>query len=524
MKLNERGSSLVNVLLVIIVFSVLGFALMGNVLSENKRTNTTEANMQARYLAESGLTYFEADFRHFIKNPPKETIDFQGLPKDLNDFFLNKYLDDGEVVQTEPEKITVMVEWVDKSGIRITNFDKSYIKDKINDLRIKVTSIGTIGSNTETLIAYYKPGIDIDKYTARFPDFTVDGLAVDFAKKNALGLELLSLLNVEVIDTKGDDETFYVVPSHSLIGVSALDDLISVNLLEANRFKMMEQNSVIATRQGRLVGVDLNLDIFSGMRTAQLKINVLKLRDSYDTNVLIDGSYDQGIKILGIDLTEKKYKDINFKKLAVLGNVIIKQDRVADGSKDFDSENLRSFAFQNGLYVNRSLAIGGKETGLKGNQVYKGNGNLGLKGNMLIMDDLYISDTNVLFGAGDNSLPSHERYSNLYVYGDVTIKETACVNKGNPVRIFSKGKITIENNGGYSEQCNEYNGLFYAEKGIEINTKGKKMKIRGRLIGDVKVLNNQVGNLEYPNTSPEDIYQIILKNLTLTPLGRTFQK
>ena len=537
MKLNQRGGTLVTVLLVIIVFSVLGFALMGNVIGENKRTFTTESNMQARYLAESGLTYFEADFKSFIEDETRTSnyINVSIFHTYFNDYFLGKYLNEGKIVQSEPEKITVKAEWIDRTGIKVTDPSKV----DINDIRIKVTSTGTKDSKAETLIGYYQLGVDIEKYTKEIADFEADGLAVDFAKNKGVGLDLLSLLSVELPGYIGDDETFYVVPSHSLIGVSALNDVITVDILSGNRFKMMEENSVIATRQGEFLGIDL----FNGMKTGPLSISVLKLKDRNDTNVLIDGSYFTGAKVdLGIiklDLSEMKYKSINFKKLAVLGNVIIKQDRVADKYQgllntywyNFDSINPRMFTFKDGLYVNKSLVIGSYENGLTGDQQYKGISYLMLRGNMVAMKDLYISDVDLQFGDSDENetnLEQDEKISNIYVYGDATIKNTACIrikNSNYAFRIFSKGKINIENN----VDCNEYNGLFYAEKGINIKTNGKKIKIRGRLIGDVTIdgvpyYDYTGGNLEYPNYPPSAIFQIPLGKTRIIPKGRTFQK
>ena len=71
MEQNERGGTLVYVLLLILVFSILGISLMGNTVSETKQTEMTESEMQAQHLALNGLTYFETAFNTYIKTTPK---------------------------------------------------------------------------------------------------------------------------------------------------------------------------------------------------------------------------------------------------------------------------------------------------------------------------------------------------------------------------------------------------------------------------------------------------------------------
>ena len=65
---SERGSTLLQVLLVLTIFTVIGLSLMTTVIGEGKRMDKTESNVQARTLAESGLTYFEADFANAVKD------------------------------------------------------------------------------------------------------------------------------------------------------------------------------------------------------------------------------------------------------------------------------------------------------------------------------------------------------------------------------------------------------------------------------------------------------------------------
>lgn len=64
---NEKGSALVLVLLMTLVFIVLGLGLVTQVVTETNLSVQSEKKMQARNLAESGLVYFEEDVKNILK-------------------------------------------------------------------------------------------------------------------------------------------------------------------------------------------------------------------------------------------------------------------------------------------------------------------------------------------------------------------------------------------------------------------------------------------------------------------------
>ncbi|WP_147535417.1 hypothetical protein [Bacillus marasmi] len=483
---NEKGSSLIQVLLVIIVFSVLGLALMGNVIGENKRTYKTESNMQARYLAESGLTYVEKDFKRFIDNETDfNSISFHNFKEHLQTNFLSKY--------PTSEGLTVGDPWSDSNQKEIK------VKVALEGVdTIKVTSTGRDSLSTETLVGTYKISQIAEIEHPPFPTPNYDGLAIDFTKKDAVGLDLLSLLGLDLIDPTGSDKSYYNVPADRAIGASVLFDLIGANLLSTQPFKTMEEKEVIATRQGEILGVDL----LKGKKATLLTVNVLSFKDEYDTNVVIDGGYT-ALGLLGIEFND--YRNINFKKLAVIGNVIIKQDKKGFlFGKDFADS--RTFTFQEGLHVHKSLIIGG----FQGEDL---KSKLILNGDMMVMKDLYINYTDLQFG---DSITNDK----IYVQNNAEIKK-ACINKEltnkNKFSLLAKGNISLINN----NSCSEYKGLFYSDKDIIITTNNQPMTIKGALIGNVKV--------DYPEKLtyiPDSQYYgyVKLKEIKLVPKGRTFNK
>lgn len=487
MHANERGSTLVLVLLVILVFSVIGVSLMGSVIGENKRVHITEAEMQARYLAESGLTYFEKDFARFISNTK-----ISDISQVYN--FLDNYNKEVKVGNDSEEKAKLSI-------VR-------------NDNMIEVYSEGAVSQFKRALIGVYELAydIDIDERTYELADFTKeDTAAINFAEFNVLKLGLGELLGANLIELKGSDDRFYAVPNDKVVEVNLLGPILNINIGNGSRFKRMETMPVLATRSSsilklRLLGGDDNF--------ALVRLNVLDLREEADTNVLITGEI-KPIELLGFTISG--YRDINFKKLAVLGNVNIKQEK---NRLIRDNASRRYFSFQKGLYVNRSLIIGDAKHGQKSN--------LGLNGNIVAMENLIIMDSDLLIKGNSDAEKQYKNdedyITNIYVHGDAHIKNTCIKFDGKyDFRLFAKGKITFENQPG----CNSGNsnvgvfkGLLYSETGIEFKPNGKNMIFQGAIIGDYSVDGDE-SLFEY---QPDEKYfdNLIVSNIRIEQKGRKF--
>ncbi|MCD8502718.1 MAG: hypothetical protein LRY71_14935 [Bacillaceae bacterium] len=56
---NNRGSTLLLVLLMVLIFTVLGMALISSTLSGTKRTIYRESDVRATAMAEMGIDYIE---------------------------------------------------------------------------------------------------------------------------------------------------------------------------------------------------------------------------------------------------------------------------------------------------------------------------------------------------------------------------------------------------------------------------------------------------------------------------------
>ncbi|MBB6445859.1 type IV pilus modification PilV family protein [Bacillus benzoevorans] len=544
---NEKGSTLIQVLLVILIFSVLGLSLMINVVGENKRVNITDSNVQTRNLARDGLIYFETSFKDYIDNNKPITLnELKGLFSDA------KYPEQGwmTIRDEKNEKIQIKVSHPDIIKSNPDGIEYSDETAKRN--YITVYSKGDDGTTVTELTGHYKLDFefDVNTPTVLFAQFEEGTKAVDFAGGELLGLEIIAgLVGVDALDFifwHGDDG-YYPVPDDGILDIDLLGDALEVNLLgltfdlllnlinsisggtldlEIPRFHTMENNPVVAVRDAKAVGLDLlKIGEFN-----LLSLDILKLPVEKNVNVLINGHYGNVKvplvssaldKILGFLLPnliplEGGHQDIDFEKLSVVGNVIIQQDKndCKDQFLKSCEQNMRRFTFENGLFVTQTLLVGGERVKYNIPELDKAFGknenHLELGGDMVAMRDFMIDSAKVKFiDDGKNT------GSNIYVHHNAVIRKSCIQSDSSMFRLFVKDKLTIENN----VECASYNGLFYAENGIEVVIpEGQTMIINGEVIGDIKISGG--GTLIIHSNSYNSVE---FKDIKLISQGRVFE-
>lgn len=489
MKQNEKGATLILVLLVFLVFSVIGLAVVGSAIGERKRVVKTELDVQARNLAQNGLTYFENDFATYVAKTDPTKINFGD--------FVSKYKDWVSVgSKKSPEE----------TKIKVDTFENGVLE---------LFSTGTSNSNDVTLKGFYQLTYNIDEPTFELANFDKDNtLATNFANFNVLNVGLKHILDLSLIRSRGGDDKFYQVPTDKIFDLNLLGPILGINFGDGDRFRTMQESRVIATRKGSVVG----LNLIGNKDSALVRLHLLKLKEKEDTNVLINGGFT-AVDLLGIRVNG--YRDIDFKKFAVLGNAIIQQNRV--GNKLVrDTHDPRRFSFKEGLFVDRSLIIGGVQGGKTPASKWENYSKLMLRGDMVAMENLLITDVDLVFGDSDGNekkLAEDDFVSHLYVHGDAEIKN-ACIkmkNENYQFGLFVKGKLTIENNT-IKDGCHVFPGFYYAENGIEIITNKKPMKIVGGLSGDVQVDHPEMLTIEETHGYGD----LKFTNIKLHPLGREF--
>ncbi|WP_394233117.1 pilus assembly PilX N-terminal domain-containing protein [Niallia oryzisoli] len=483
--MNERGSTLVQVLLVILIFSVIGISLIGNVVGESKRVDKTESNTQARNLALDGLTYFETVFKKFVDESAPLTM------AEMNSF-IDEYKD-GKMVGNQNIQIKVEAP------------DRTQVADR--DI-LKVSSTGSDGTSQTTVVGYYQLDFDIDFETPtnRISNFDDGGKAVDFANGSLLRTDLAYLLDLKLINPTGWDGRYYQVPQDGVIDISLLEQVVKLDLgdllgglfggifnKEFNRFKVMEENRVIATRQGQILGADV-------LKTKQmnlLSLNLFNLPKKTNTNVMINGYYSS-LEVLGLGVLNG-YQDINFKKFAVIGNAVIQHDQ--KGFIETDRDPKRRFTFNEGLYVDKTLVIGGVQWKNPATKL-SDYSNLDLKGDMVAIEHFTIVDANVNFIDND-----------IFVHGQSEIKNSCVNSSGADFHLFSKGNVTMENN----NNCSTFNGVYFSDNKINIKTNNKPMTIKGGLIGELTVDNPEMLTIIEDS---EYLKSVNFSNIELAPQGR----
>lgn len=461
---SEKGSTLIQVLLVILIFSVIGISLLSNVVGENKRVNKTETDTHARNIARDGLVHFGTSFKKYVEKNSPDSLN-------LNSFnlFTDEYLNANDA----------------GNGLMITE-----IKINSNNPNIvEVTSLGSKNASEKILNGYYELDFDIDfnSRTAPLKKFQ-SGTTKDFSNK-LLGASLGGLANLFVLKLPGDSNQYYAVPDSNILSGGLLT-------LGSGSFNDYQKKEVVAVREGGILGADL----VAGL----IDLSVIPINSEKETNVLINGAYT-GLGLLGITIFGG-YKDIEFKKFAVTGSALIEQK----------SSDKRTFTFDNGLYAGKTLNIGSsiqnpgtdKNSKLDLYGDYDGDGNGGMTAKNLVINnaELYAQ-------------------SDIYVEGDATIKNS-CINSKDTnlgFRLFVQGKLTIENNA-IDSNCNTFNGLFYAENGIDVKTNNKSMIINGGLIGHLTVDGgNDPNNKLTINPKPEFLQEIKVNHIKLIPQGRTYE-
>lgn len=510
---SERGSALVLVLLMTVVFIVLGLALVSQVVTETNLSVSSEEEMQARNLAESGLVYFEEAVREYIQSEEPKIDDLESY---INSYNADVIGTDGTTEQAKVVQATTS-------------------EDFKNDYKFYAESLGRVSGEdgkevylTGEFSLGVDYGFDFEDKTRVLATFSAGTKGVDVNKSGVEAGLVGPLLDADVLRLEADDESFYPLPAdhdilHLEIDLSVANNLnklrsipilgpVLVGILEVSGLKALvefvtggldellrllglndlleklatvnlgsqydtyEKESVIAKQSGSLV----DLDVLGSAVT----IDLLTEEIEHPVNVTITGS-SPTIELLGKTIIKNTHH-IEFKKLAILGNANIHQDR--EGKINSDNANPRYFSFIEGLFVNKSLLIGKSNTEVS---------RLGLAGEMVAMEDFAMVNTDLTVGAIPggkyDGRDTPERNMIVYIHGDAYI-ENSCIQVQDDYdfELIVGGKITFvnktdgcESHPGYPGSS-YYPGTYYAREGIEFITNNEPMVFEGPILSSRK--------------------------------------
>ena len=134
---NERGSSLVLVLLVTLIFTVLGLSLLSATVNGTKRTELREDDVQATYVAEKGVDEIVQSIQTDLRNG------LGASGKSITEF--NSFIDSTIRAHKSPTSIN------HQTGISIAKVVNSSTATNVLRRVIEVESTGTVNGETETI-------------------------------------------------------------------------------------------------------------------------------------------------------------------------------------------------------------------------------------------------------------------------------------------------------------------------------------------------------------------------------------
>ncbi|WP_270179467.1 hypothetical protein [Alkalihalobacillus sp. CinArs1] len=505
----ERGSSLVLVLLVTLIFTVLGLSLLSATVSGTKRTELREDDVQATFVAEKGVDELvqsiQADLRKGLGNNGLQKDDFTRLI----DRTVNNY-----------KAPTLLTHDTGESSAKIIN-----VSTTSNTLRrlIEVESIGTVNNEVKTVTKSLEIGPD------SFPEVL----------KYAIGAYQLCPKDPSC-DVKGEGNLFL----HGAVDIQG-DLLVDGDLITTDQGVAIYGNkdywidtflptikSVAGPPQkARMV---LGGSIYNFINEPQYKNHIKRMNfnDSKYLEVAANKAflgddyplieqrepvrdpidikerestfkYSFGDYLInGESITYKFYSDSNisnqnmpnsnvypysysnkygfteFNSIELSGNNTFKRFSVnGDLKLTGNTSSYSSTSIKNGAYIGEDLIIGNYNSSL-GTNKHK----LKVSGTYYVDKNLSIENAEVEFNAI------------IYVKGDVniqysTLKALIENGKDGSLIVFAEGDIHISNNSVYEDTPSNIRGFFYSEGEFEMYGVGSNVHIDGGISARRIVLN-----------------------------------
>ncbi|WP_377888290.1 hypothetical protein [Alkalihalobacillus sp. R86527] len=512
---DERGSSLVLVLLVTLIFTVLGLSLLSATVNGTKRTEIREDDVQATYVAEKGVDELvqsiQADLREGLGSSGLQKSDFTRLI----DRTVNDYKDP-----------TLLSHDTGESAARITN-----VSTTSNALRrlIEVESIGTVNNEVKTVTKTLEIGPDsfpeVLKYAIgayqlcpRDPSCDVKGEgnlflhgAVDITGDLLVDGDLVTTdQGVAIYGTKDYWIDTFLPTIKSVAGPPKKAKMVlggsiynftnepqykthikKMNFNDSKYLKVSASDAflgddypLIEQREPVRDPIDIN------ERESTFKYNLQDTfingeainqkpyseSNTYNKTAFISNQSFPNTNIYpyySSNRTKKEFQYIylsnnnTFKRFSTVGNLYL--------SGDTSSFSLTSV--KNGAYIGENLTIGNYEA-TRGENKHK----LKVSGTYFVEENLYIENAEVEFNAI------------IYVKGDVniqysTLKALKENGKDGSLIVFAEGDIHISNNSVFEDTPSYIRGFFYSEGEFEMYGVGSNVHIDGGISARRIVLN-----------------------------------
>lgn len=257
---NEKGSTLIYVLLMFLLLTAVGLTLISASLNGMNRSNMREADTRAIYLAEKGIMYFQKDFEKQVKKAQNEEEELNVVT------IFTQYKEQKQFKEPKNSK--------EKYAVQISNHHFKNGKFELNDDGT-ITVIGQGTSFTKTEEGKKEVKRTVEQRLLFDFDVAFEDIAVEFASfpKNTLKRDVASTwstlnlnvakntVDVNLLKAYGPDDKFYPIPNDAALELGVLDSLLGFSIGDGDRFEYLRANPIIAVRQGHFLSLGLGSNI-----------------------------------------------------------------------------------------------------------------------------------------------------------------------------------------------------------------------------------------------------------------------
>jgi type II secretory pathway pseudopilin PulG len=446
---DERGYSLLSVILVFAIISILGLSLLTLTINSMKFVSVNKSSIQDKASAEMGIEEAMAQIDSEVEKINKD-IENRVLLVDNVLGRLSSSL--GSIRSLGPYKYTISHETL-KSGQNGVFLEKVIIKAPIGDTNRSITKTVTVSTIAEVF-----------KYGAVSPGYLLFNGA-SYIEGDVLVKE--NLLNSD----QGkfiQGWTYYPPTSYPAI---------KGNLTVGENYYYKQGNSF---RQFSPTPYNMNLffSVPPQIKDRSLDVNALPVNsyvinksgiisapasNTYNGDLTIDRNTSiNGNLVVRGNLTVRKGA-----KLSVSGSVYVGRGALLSGTLSVPNQN--KYIFISGNAVISELNLDG--------EMYIG-------GSVDITNDLNTNGT-------------------LFVMGDATVEELSN-NSGGTLILLCNGTIQLSNNNLYNDNPKIINAYLYSNRMLEIYGIGSHMNIQGGIYGNPIILNASKGKTRQSNFSGAD--------------------
>ncbi|MBH0164037.1 hypothetical protein IHV12_03875 [Fictibacillus sp. 7GRE50] len=532
---NERGNTLLIVLLMIVIFSVAGLSLLSTTMNGVKRTSVREADIQVTELAEKGIDFLTA----YLET---ETKPLAGLP--VGDFenrmgnIIQTYYVNGE--NTVPQTAGKLIDEPNKK-LKVKIYSRSYLSPGTEDLTQQMTlhSEATVKGKTKTItstihlgakkvpdalkyaVGAYNPCKDAAKCESKKDDgnmFLHGGVAIKgdlYVERNLVtkSTGVVTYANngykwipSDLPSIEGEDGSkARLIVGEKLYKLN--NDKLSYNQnINQNTFNRNEYEEIIPSKVSDAF-TKYNKDVnkqYSPIldqrvaNFAPIEIDAQRSKYYFDSRTVTDLT-----KLVGnLGSTNAFLTDVKGVKDRI-GNEIIEikngfsLNRLSFLLKNNQQLHLRGnkltdsiYNIKNGAYIGGNLTIG--ETPEYPYDPNNSNNyeKFQIEGPLFVDGNLTIKGANVKFNStifvtGSTTI----NYSKIQGIDKTQVPESSLV-------VFGKDAIHISNNNVYKDEPNIIRGFFYSEEMMEIYGVGSHLEIQGGIFGRKIVLNATRGTVK----------------------------